>query len=56
MYNVSLTYTADYPPLYNDPEVTADVVSSLKNMSDPDIKEVGEYPDALWIGRFCLLS
>ena len=21
-----LTYTADYPPLYNDPEITAEVV------------------------------
>lgn len=40
----TLEYNADYPPLYNDPEVTANVVTSLKNMSDPDIKEVGEYP------------
>ncbi|MEH7122249.1 M20 family metallopeptidase [Bacillus sp. JJ1773] len=39
-----LTYTADYPPLYNDPEVTEKVVTSLKNITDPDIKEVGEYP------------
>ncbi|WNS75440.1 M20 family metallopeptidase [Bacillus sp. DTU_2020_1000418_1_SI_GHA_SEK_038] len=39
-----LTYTADYPPLYNDPEVTEKVVASLKNINDPDIKEVGEYP------------
>ncbi|HEX5564108.1 MAG TPA: M20 family metallopeptidase [Sporosarcina sp.] len=39
-----LTYTADYPPLYNDPEVTEKVVASLKSLDDPDIKEVGEYP------------
>lgn len=40
----TLEYTADYPPLYNDPEVTANVVATLNNMSDPDIKEIGEYP------------
>ncbi|QCJ42686.1 amidohydrolase [Bacillus sp. S3] len=39
-----LSYIADYPPLYNDPEVTSDVVASLKSMDDPDIQEVGEYP------------
>ncbi|RST74309.1 amidohydrolase [Siminovitchia acidinfaciens] len=39
-----LSYTADYPPLYNDPKVTADVVAALESMDDPDIKEVGEYP------------
>ncbi|RDU37321.1 amidohydrolase [Neobacillus piezotolerans] len=39
-----LTYTADYPPLYNDPKVTADVVAALESANDPDIKEVGEYP------------
>ncbi|MEH7390884.1 M20 family metallopeptidase [Bacillus sp. JJ1503] len=39
-----LTYTADYPPLYNDPEVTEKVITSIKNITDPDIKEVGEYP------------
>ncbi|MHC0038732.1 amidohydrolase [Pseudoneobacillus sp. C159] len=39
-----LTYTADYPPLYNDPKVTEEVVASLRSMDDPDIKEVGEYP------------
>ncbi|WP_316572245.1 M20 family metallopeptidase [Neobacillus sp. YIM B06451] len=39
-----LSYTADYPPLYNDPTVTADVVAALESANDPDIKEVGEYP------------
>lgn len=39
-----LSYTADYPPLYNDPKVTADVVVALESMDDPDIEEVGEYP------------
>ncbi|MFD0825528.1 M20 family metallopeptidase [Neobacillus sp. M.A.Huq-85] len=39
-----LTYTSDYPPLYNDPEVTAAVKASLESANDPDIKEVEEYP------------
>ncbi|WP_438351966.1 amidohydrolase [Paenibacillus sp. FA6] len=39
-----LTYTADYPPLKNDPKVTAEVVASLESMNDPDIHEVSEYP------------
>ena len=39
-----LTYTADYPPLYNDPKVTADVVAALESMKDPDIKEIVEGP------------
>ncbi|TDK64677.1 amidohydrolase [Bacillus salipaludis] len=39
-----LTYTSDYPPLYNDPEVTAAVKENLENANDPDIKEVEEYP------------
>ena len=29
-----LTYTADYPPLYNDPETTEKVVSILENSDD----------------------
>jgi amidohydrolase len=39
-----LTYTSDYPPLYNNPEVTAMVVEALENANDPDIKEVAPYP------------
>ncbi|MDQ6597126.1 amidohydrolase [Bacillus salipaludis] len=39
-----LTYTSDYPPLYNDTEVTAAVKENLENANDPDIKEVEEYP------------
>ena len=39
-----LTYTADYPPLYNDPKITADIVASLENINDPDIKEIIESP------------
>ncbi|PAV28882.1 amidohydrolase [Virgibacillus profundi] len=39
-----LTYTADYPPLYNDPEMTEVVRSSLEEMNDPDIKGVREFP------------
>ena len=39
-----LTYTADYPPLYNDPETTENVVSILQNSDDKGIKEVVEMP------------
>jgi len=39
-----LTYTSDYPPLYNDPKLTADVVASLESINDPDIKQVVEFP------------
>ena len=42
--NCELTYTADYPPLYNDPKITADVVASLERMEDPAIKEIFEGP------------
>ena len=39
-----LTYTADYPPLYNDPEITDNVVSILQNSADKEIREVVEMP------------
>ena len=39
-----LTYTPDYPPLYNNPELTAMVAESLRSMNDPDIKEVKPFP------------
>ena len=39
-----LTYTADYPPLYNNPELTAAVKASIENMNDPDIKGTFEGP------------
>ena len=44
-FNVTceLTYTPDYPPLYNDPEVTEMVASYLKNANDKDITEVQEF-------------
>ncbi|WP_338472070.1 M20 family metallopeptidase [Niallia sp. XMNu-256] len=42
--NCELTYTADYPPLYNDPEITLFVKSTLENTNDPDIKEIIEGP------------
>ena len=42
--NCELTYTADYPPLYNNPEVTAFVKESLETMNDGDIKEIVESP------------
>ncbi|WP_026905733.1 amidohydrolase [Paucisalibacillus globulus] len=39
-----LTYTPDYPPLYNDPELTALVAETLKAVQDKDIKEVKQFP------------
>ena len=42
--NCELTYTADYPPLYNDPKMTAIVKASLEKMNDPYIKEIIESP------------
>ncbi|PGV52519.1 amidohydrolase [Bacillus sp. AFS037270] len=39
-----LTYTPDYPPLYNDPEVTEMVAGFLKNANDKEITEVKEFP------------
>lgn len=39
-----LTYTPDYPPLYNDPEITNFVSELLKEVKDSDIKEVKEFP------------
>ncbi|MFC4559312.1 amidohydrolase [Virgibacillus kekensis] len=39
-----LTYKHDYPPLYNDPELTAFVADTLKEVKDKDIKEVKEFP------------
>ncbi|SDM88740.1 amidohydrolase [Bacillus sp. OK048] len=39
-----VTYTPDYPPVYNDPEVTEMVASYLKKANDKDIAEVQEFP------------
>ncbi|MFC3040579.1 amidohydrolase [Virgibacillus xinjiangensis] len=39
-----LTYEHDYPPLYNDPELTTFVADTLKEVEDEDIKEVKEFP------------
>ncbi len=38
-----LIYVSDYPPLYNDPAVTTDVVTILEGANDPAIKEVVEF-------------
>ncbi|MFC4803209.1 amidohydrolase [Neobacillus sp. GCM10023253] len=45
-FNVTceLTYTPDYPPLYNNPELTEMVAEVLKNAIDKDITEVREFP------------
>jgi len=42
--NCELTYTPDYPPLYNDPEVTEFVADTLNSIKDKDIEEVKEFP------------
>ncbi len=34
----------DYPPLYNDPELTAFLADTLNEVEDKDIKEVTEFP------------
>ncbi|CAH0125966.1 putative hydrolase YxeP [Peribacillus sp. Bi96] len=39
-----LSYVPDYPPLYNDPELTGFVKNSLESMNDKDIKKVMEFP------------
>lgn len=39
-----LTYTPDYPPLYNNPELTEKVAGYLQNANDQDIIEVKEFP------------
>jgi amidohydrolase len=39
-----LTYTPDYPPLYNDPEVTEMVATCLRNAKDKDITDIREFP------------
>lgn len=39
-----LTYENDYPPLYNDPELTAKVAGYLVGANDPIITEVKEVP------------
>lgn len=39
-----LEYVPDYPPLYNDPEITNFVAKTLTNYTDDDMKEVREFP------------
>ncbi len=39
-----LTYVPDYPPLYNDPELTEFVKNSLESMNDKEIEQVVEFP------------
>jgi len=39
-----LEYVADYPPLYNDPELTAGVVKAIENSSEPEINKIVEFP------------
>lgn len=46
LFNVTcdLIYEHDYPPLYNDPELTSFAAEILKSVQDPDIKEVKPFP------------
>lgn len=39
-----LEYVPDYPPLYNDPKITAGVVQAVQSSTEPEIKEVVEFP------------
>src|SRR5690625_4162035 len=39
-----LEYVPDYPPLYNDPELTQLVAESLEENIDEDIQVVKEFP------------
>jgi amidohydrolase len=39
-----LDYVPDYPPLYNDPEITAAVVATLESMNEPEINNIVEFP------------
>ncbi|WP_029329108.1 amidohydrolase [Lentibacillus jeotgali] len=39
-----LTYTPDYPPLYNNPELTAFVADTLNSIQDKEFNEVKEFP------------
>ncbi|QCJ42687.1 amidohydrolase [Bacillus sp. S3] len=39
-----LAYESDYPPLYNDPSMTALVKESLESANQPEIQQVEEYP------------
>lgn len=39
-----LDYVPDYPPLYNDPEITAGVITAIENSTEPEIKAMTEFP------------
>lgn len=39
-----LNYEPDYPPLYNDPEVTDFVRTTLERADDPEIQQIVEFP------------
>lgn len=38
------TFINHYPPLYNHPEISEFVKTTLEKISDPDIKQVIEFP------------
>ncbi len=39
-----LEYISDYPPLYNDPEITAGVVAAIENSTESEINTMIEFP------------
>ena len=39
-----LEYISDYPPLYNDPEITAGVVEAIENSAESEINKIVEFP------------
>lgn len=39
-----LEYISDYPPLYNDPEITAGVVAAIENSAESEINTMVEFP------------
>ena len=39
-----LEYISDYPPLYNDPEITAGVVAAIENSAESEINTMIEFP------------
>lgn len=39
-----LEYVEDYPPLFNDPALTAGVVKAVQNTTEPEIKSMTEFP------------
>lgn len=39
-----LEYVADYPPLYNTPEIVTEIINTLEESEEGEIKEIAEFP------------